>query len=139
MPTTSQLIALVESNNQPAALRYEPGWKYATPELIEKCRRAHVGLFMSRDTAKVLACMSWGAYQIMGSVLYEMGYAGTFHEFMSSPELQLHWFNIYIRRRGIDYDFGSLMQDVALRERFALRYNGSVTYAARMLEIGRKL
>ena len=132
--TISQLIALVESGNKPDAIRFEPAWRYATPALIDLCLRSHE-TFMTRDTAKVLLSCSWGKYQIMGSVLYEMGYRGTLLEFANSTTLQDAWFETYCQKRGIAFTLAEVINDPTKRTKFAAKYNGdAVGYAKKMMQ-----
>lgn len=132
--TTSQLIALVESDNNPGAIRYEPGWRYVTNDLIAICRRSHAPIFMNDATARALMMFSYGRYQIMGSVLYEIGYRGTLLDFQNSVTLQDAWFTEFIRKRNIDFDLKTLANDGFKRRLFGARYNGAgEAYAAKML------
>lgn len=131
--TTSQLIALVESNNQPGALRFEPLWKYATDELCKQCIRSHPA-FMNMTTARALCMFSYGKYQIMGSVLYELGYKGTLIDFQNSTTLQDAWFETFVNKRGIACELSDLAKYPQVRTTFARRYNGdAVGYAAKLV------
>jgi len=131
--TTSQLIALVESNNQPGALRFEPLWKYATDALCQECIRAHPA-YMNVTTARALLMFSYGKYQIMGSVLYELGYKGTLLQFQNDTTLQDAWFETFCSKREINYTITEIAFDPTARARFALRYNGDkIGYAAKLV------
>lgn len=134
--TLSQLVAQVESNNVVTAIRYEPNWRYITPALIAQCKKAHMPAFMNDTTARAIMSMSYGKYQIMGSVLYELGYKGTLMNFATNVTLQDAWFEVFIDRRTIAYTLTEIVNDKALRERFALRYNGDAkVYSARLLTV----
>lgn len=122
--STSQLIGLVESNNEPGAVRYEPEWRYVTPELIKACKQAHFPCYMSDVTAKALMSFSYGKYQIMGSVLYELGYKGTLLQFQNDTTLQDAWFEKFLRARNIYFTLAELVASAAKRLLFATRYNG---------------
>lgn len=131
--TLSQLIALVESNNNPGALRYEPLWKYVTPELILLCQRSHSG-YMSDVTARALLMFSYGKYQIMGSVLYEIGYRGSLVQFQTDTTLQDAWFQTFIQKRGINFTLNDIASNPSMRNQYALRYNGNqVAYSAKLV------
>lgn len=134
--TTSQLVALVESNNQPSAIRYEPNWRYVTPALISLCKKSHPAVYMSDDTARALMMFSYGKYQIMGSVLYEIGYKSTLLEFQNSTMLQDAWFKEFVHKRDIDFSLDQLRASIADRERFGQRYNGDAKgYAAKLVRV----
>lgn len=133
--TTSQLIALVESNNNPTALRFEPLWRYVTPELILQCQRSHTA-YMNDATARALLMFSYGKYQIMGSVLYEIGYKGTLLDFQNSTTLQDAWFQQYLKSRKIDFSLNELINWPANRNQFAWKYNGATeAYAAKLVSV----
>lgn len=135
--TTSQLIALVESNNDSSALRYEPLWRYVTPELIAICKRSHTA-YMNDATARAAMMFSYGKYQEMGSVLYEHGYRGKLSNFQTNTTLQDAWFETYLAKKDIVYTLNELAAQPKLRERFALRYNGSpVAYVPKMIKVMR--
>jgi len=131
--TISQLIALVESNNQPGALRFEPLWKYATDELCQQCIRSHPA-FMNMATARALLMFSYGKYQIMGSVLYELGYKGTLLDFQNSTTLQDAWFETFVNKRGIACELSDLAKYPNVRLTFGRKYNGAAeAYAAKLV------
>ena len=68
-PALLYAIALVESNLDPNAARYEPNWKY--PFRVNSFAK---NLKITRDTELVFQSTSWGLMQIMGTVAREMGY-----------------------------------------------------------------
>lgn len=125
--TLSQLVGKVESENIHTAIRYEPKWPYVTPELIRLCVQAHRPSYMNEVTARQLLMFSYGEYQIMGSVLYELGFRGKLMEFACDETAQLIYFNKFVKLRGIDYSLEQIVTNATLRSRFALRYNGSAS------------
>jgi hypothetical protein len=133
--TTSQLIAQIESNNQPGAVRFEPLWKYATDELCKICIASHPA-YMNMTTARALCMFSYGRYQIMGSVLYEIGYRGALLAFQNDTTLQDAWFHEFLIKRGIFFAIEQLAAYPNMRNQFALRYNGNQqAYAAKIVAL----
>jgi hypothetical protein len=137
--TTSRLIALVESGDNKYAVRYEPTWRYVTVGLRERFVRAHREMMVSKATSQMMLSTSWGKFQMMGSVLYELGYNGKLLDFATSETLQEIWFDKFLTNRDINFTFDELMTDGRKRYRFAHRYNGDTTgvYESRMIEIAK--
>jgi len=135
--TISQLAALVESNNVPFALRFEPnyGARWVTPEIERRCIVGHSPAYMNRTTANNLCSISWGRYQCMGGLLYEMGYKGNLPDFAASTTLQDAWFEKTLQYKGIDYSLSEILTDEVKRRRYAKRYNGDeLGYAQKLLD-----
>jgi lysyl-tRNA synthetase class I len=102
-----EVIAYVESNNNPFALRYEESYftKAEKKEnekilnLIQAFNRC------SKDTAKVIFAMSFGLYQILGVNLYsicELKYS--VGEFLCYKDLQDTAFFTFCKKRDIDLE-----------------------------------
>lgn len=68
-PDLAVAIAMVETNLNQFALRFEPEWKY----LYEVDKFAKI-FDITSDTEKMLQSMSWGCMQVMGSVARELGF-----------------------------------------------------------------
>ena len=118
----SKIIAVIESANNPYALRYEPGWKWSTEENIKLAARAHKCNF---TTAETLLAMSYGRYQIMGGVLYELGYRGRLApDFLNNETVQDIYFAKYLTARKCPQTLTEL-RTADGRYLFARRYNGS--------------
>lgn len=90
---------------------------------------------MSFHTAEILCASSVGLYQIMLDNVYSLGYRGTVLNFWSSPELQLSYFNLFIKKRGIDYLLTDILNDTAKRDNFSKHYNGALSYGDRLMMI----
>jgi len=136
MLTLSRLVAEVESNNSPYAVRYESGWRYTTKKSIDSFHRAHRPVRMSEETVRILLASSWGKYQMMGSNLYDMGYGAELVQFASTEFEQDIWFKNFLQTRGIDFTLEEILKDKAKRQLFARRYNGdATTYSARLLNV----
>lgn len=136
--TLSQLVACVESNNVPWAMRHEPGYaRYVTPAIVDKIKRAHRPAFMNTDTAEVIGRTSFGLYQIMGGNLYDLGLPLPISAFMADKALQLQYFDKYCASRKIgQYTLTDILTDKKKREDFARKYNGDgPTYGARLLTV----
>lgn len=73
--TLIEAIARVESNQNPCAMRFEPdlysrypAWAASEEALIRRLNECDA------DTARAIACTSWGSYQLLGVNVYAMGY-----------------------------------------------------------------
>lgn len=130
--TLSQLVARVESSGRPGALRLEPLYKPSQAALAI-CARYNPGLSLA--TREMICRTSWGLYQVMGDNLYLQGLETSILDFWKDEGAQLGAFKRYVVRRGIDYTLDEILTDKKKREHFALRYNGSIKYAARLIEI----
>lgn len=68
-PNLAMAIAGHESGFEPAVARYESAWKYL---VVPKTYAARLGISLATEI--VLQSMSWGCFQVMGSVCRELGY-----------------------------------------------------------------
>lgn len=141
--TLSQLVARVESNNCPQAVRHEPGFgKYVTATAIGNCIAAFKvqGAYMNKNTAREICKMSFGLYQIMGENLYTVCNIGmTVFDFVMNEDAQLVAFQKYCFSRKILYSLDEILHDKTKRENFALRYNGSRAYAETIMQHARAM
>lgn len=134
--TLSQLVAEVESGNNVFAVRHEPAWRYTTKKIIDSFHRAHRPLKMSNQTALTLLACSFGKYQVMGSVLYEIGFQEELIKFAASEFLQDFWFKEVLKYKGIEFSLTEILQDEKKRNLFARRYNGDASvYGARLMNV----
>lgn len=125
----SELVAKVESNGIPYAMRFEPKFT-VSPQAVNNCIRAYKPLQISRATAEMICLTSWGKFQIMGENLYTIcGLQGDVNAFMSNEELQEACFQTFIEKRGINFTLEDIRQDAGKMNLFARRYNGSSEYA----------
>ena len=130
--TLADVVAQVESSDNPDAIRYEPivhsRFKNITPgtdnyyilENIMKYNNCNL------QTACVLASMSFGKYQIMGENLYgnmiDLKYGVI--DYLSDEEDQEISFEVFVSKIGFYYgQIFYLMTDNDLLK-FATRYNG---------------
>lgn len=133
-PALAQLIAQVESGNDFRAFRFEPQTfqnisnRPVTAALTKIIECNHVSL----ATARVIYASSWGMYQIMGFNLYALGFMGHVIEFANDPSLQLAAFHWFLDANHINWTLKDIMADDNKLRMFAVAYNGSDAYAARM-------
>lgn len=133
-PELAKLIARVESNNDFRAMRFEPATfqmisnRPVTSALTKIIENNHVSL----ATARVIYSTSWGAFQIMGFNLYSLGFEGHIIDFANLPSLQLVAFNWFLDANHINWKLSDIMADDNKLRMFAVAYNGSDAYAARM-------
>lgn len=131
----SQLIALVESNGDINALRFEPAYhpdKRAYPLI----RQFHPGL--SLVTYDTILATSWGHYQIMGDNLYMLGLRSPILDYWKDADLQAVFFNRFCVQRNISYTLDEVLNNAEKRADFAHHYNGGGNipgYSARLLSV----
>lgn len=143
---TSDLIAWVESRNDPWAFRFEPA-TYSASALLNPARAAILATITrihncSAQTARVIYSSSFGAFQDMGFNIYggPNAYTKPFGAFLASPSDQLQFFNAFCQSRGLDMTAQQLADSEALREQFGTVYNGNgVAYAAQIAAACRAL
>lgn len=143
--TLSDIIAWVETKNQPQQFRFEPDtfarWRNRTGDpILSAARRAHGGEGRcSWGTAAMICSTSWGAHQIMGFNLYgsAIAYPGTVLEFLSGKGQQAA-FDAFARSLGIhEITREDIVDDRAKRELVARKWNGAGNiedYAALLLK-----
>jgi len=118
-PLLIHAIIGVESENNPYALRFEPGWKYFYNVNIISHK-----LGIPEVTEKVQQAISWGLGQVMGSNLRFYGFTGKFmSEIADKPELGLLYTAMHLdelRKKYSDessiissYNAGSPRKDAA--------------------------
>jgi hypothetical protein len=151
----AQVIALVESANHPYALRFEPAvFAYITQEIHDNITDNHLSqIVASREavshefliehiasanicthpTAEVIYSSSFGLYQIMGLALYSQGYDNSIGYYLGSRLEQDASFARYLNARKLPTSWPALKASIGDLEHFALRYNGNVAYAKRMV------
>lgn len=84
-PNLALAIAGHESNFNPAAIRFEPEWKYYyAPESFAK----KLGITLA--TERTLQAMSWSVMQVMGAVAREFGFS-TYLTLLSDPILGIFY------------------------------------------------
>lgn len=120
-----QVIMRVESSGFTGAVRFEaglfnnlPGWIGRTTDEIGRINKCN------GDSAAMIACTSWGLFQILGATLYgDLAYPGPIASFWIDSEQQITQFRKLVTKWGFDpmnFDF----TDDALVDAFAKRYNG---------------
>lgn len=133
--TLSELIARVESNNDSRALRYEPNY---TPDTRAFSILKTFNGSWSQSTMRICLASSWGKYQIMGDNLYLQGLEMSLQAFWGSDVEQDAAFQRFIEARGIDFTLSQVIgTDDQYRLKFARRYNGSLGYADRIMNVWR--
>lgn len=130
---TAALIASIESNGNPHAMRFEPrvyrpvlaSWVVASIAAMNGC---------DNQTARVIYATSFGLYQIMGFNLYSVCDCKTdVFAFVDDADAQTDAFHAYLKSRKINFSVDELRNpDIALR--FAMAYNGSAAYAKLIAE-----
>jgi hypothetical protein len=87
----------------------------------------------SLPTAAVLCSCSFGAYQIMGDGLIDLGLGVSPLAYVNSPTMQDLFFNVFITKNNINYSLDDLRANPEHITAFARRYNGDVAaYSAKI-------
>lgn len=122
--TLHDLIAQVESANNPFAIRYEPAWSYAVPSDIRAAEIAHG---CDETTALALMSCSWGLYQIMGSVLYDLGasHLNLLRDYLPNAPAQTTMFFHFLEEYCPPVTIDDIREGNAAALAFAARYNGN--------------
>lgn len=95
-------LCLVESGLNPAATRYEHGYRYTVDFRTRLTTQA---------TEKIHQQTSWGLMQIMGATARDIGYTGALPALVD-PWLGLEWGCRFLRRQVDRYD-GALLDAVS--------------------------
>jgi hypothetical protein len=84
----SDVIADVESSDNPFELRFEaslyqkdPAWVAKQVPAIQKSNG-----YCDASTALMIACTSWGTYQLLGANIYSLGFAKPIMNFASEAD-----------------------------------------------------
>ncbi|WP_456400120.1 N-acetylmuramidase domain-containing protein [Persephonella sp.] len=137
MKELKDIIKLIESSNNPQAVRFEPHFyerlKSRTNDTaVLKIREIHKCTYY---TALMIASTSWGLFQIMGYNLYFYNLIDTtVFDFLFNEELQEQAFKKFIEKRRINFTIEELKSDPEKVRRFARYYNGDEIRYARKIE-----
>lgn len=132
----ADLVALVESANEPYAMRYEPEFMPNLSFVTEYAKQCRV----SYATAHVCLSTSWGKYQIMGNNLWSFGMSISMPEYCANVKTQDKYFQIFLIKTGLEQitkDYQSFISDESKMMVFASKYNGPdnpQAYVERMKE-----
>jgi hypothetical protein len=129
--TLSELIARVESAGNLFAVRLEPKYNPAQSNAL-KCAGVNRCTY---PTAEMLCRCSWGLYQIMGDNLYSLGLDVPISRYWNDAEMQADYFAKFLEAKKINFTLDQILNDKDTRERFALKYNGSLLYADRLINV----
>jgi hypothetical protein len=156
----STIISWIESRGNTGALRFEP-MVYArihasmeADKIIQSIRKIHNCTY---ETAAVIYSTSFGEYQMMGCSLYDPALCNmkiTIADYLKNIEIdttgyypivtsgftnhcmlaQDYSFMVFLPKKGIMISTSDLQTKPDVRQRFAIRYNGSPTYANNIVE-----
>lgn len=137
LPTSLyDVIAWVESKNNPHAMRFEPGVYsgFTSKRLSNAWHSAKECNQCSDGTADMIFSTSFGATQIMGFNLYEGLYGGDVVSFMGDPIAQAAAFDSFCSQKQIKCTVEDIAGFPVLRAHFAKVYNGDAdAYAAQIV------
>lgn len=137
--SVAQIIAHVETGNNPHELRFEPATYSALPmnpppakaQILVNIAHLH---HCSSGTARMIYSTSWGKYQMMGFNLYGMlGYQGNIFQYAEDDAAQDQTFERFVTLNKIVCTVDDF-KDPAKRAHFAQVYNGNPdAYSAMIL------
>lgn len=134
--TLAQLIALVESNNNPLAVRFEPAHKpepYFVMHMMELVQCSYA-------TATTLCAMSWGKYQIMGDNLVSLGLTVSPLAYVHDEAMQDAFFEKFAGADHLTLTLQDVLTSPQKRMMFARLYNGPSNiagYANRIADVAK--
>lgn len=137
----ADIIAQVESGTNDAAMRFEIGlfaeWGTVARIASEQQARDQITAAIAalhrcnRNTAHMIACTSWGRYQILGENIYSVCECRRpVTAFAIDPDFQRLCFEEFLRKRGIDFTLDDILADEGKRSLFISKYNGPDAVAA---------
>lgn len=134
--TLAQLIAQVESNGNPLAVRFEPAHHPAENfvtkmQALAKCNFA---------TAQILCAMSWGEFQIMGDNLVALDLSVSPFEYLHNENMQYDFFAKFSASNHLYLSLDDILNDPSQRQLFARLYNGPgnfMAYAQRIVDVAK--
>lgn len=142
-PKILLLLRNTESDNNKWAVRFERKvFNRITNQqfLGQELRNIISAHHCSADTARVIYSTSFGATQIMGFNLYGfIGYKGTIGEYLADDSMQDFATESFLVHNKINFTLSEIKLDPKKRDQFALAYNGSLDYVARMNAIIKRL
>lgn len=133
----AKVIAHVESNDRQFAIRFEDQLYASHSFPTELLNSIHLSCGCSLATARMVACTSWGRYQILGENIYSVcQYNKTPVEFCEDSAAQDAALALFLSNRRINFPLEQIMDSLPTRAQFILHYNGpgnQVAYWRQML------
>ena len=138
MSDLASVIKAIESGGNPHAVRFEPV-AYQDWAWVPAMDRIQVKHKCSKDTAKMIACTSWGLYQLMGVNIFDPRYPKDAETPLDPPDvfafvgdtgMQDLLFAAFLRAKGLNYTLEELLADDVKMAAFARAYNGPGNVAA---------
>jgi hypothetical protein len=133
------VVAIVESSNNPHCMRFEPALYASPPEWIVNqlpaIKRAHP--WASDDTVKLVATSSFGYYQILGANIWSLGYTSDFMTYLNDDIDQRTVFTKFIVAHGFSAADDCTQWSIQKFQEFAAFYNGPsgiTMYSAAMIQ-----
>ena len=125
------VIAQVETRTRDHSLRFEPTLyaRWSEGPLTAEQRRVLGRIMAVHDcvyaAACMIACTSWGRYQLLGENIYSVCQCNAdIFVFVTQPGVQLLCFQRFLAARGIAFSIEEILMDRTKREQFIARYNG---------------
>lgn len=136
MTDLASVIKSIESGGHQYAVRFEPHayetWNWAPA--MDRIQKNHQ---CSRDTAKMLACTSFGYYQILGVNIFDPVISSTYlidppHVFayVGDVGMQDRMFAAFLDHKNIVFQLQELLDNPDKMTRFVTHWNGPGNVAA---------
>jgi len=87
-------MVMTESGGNTFSTRYEPGYKWVTPNATEHARRLGITI----ETEHFMQMTSWGLCQVMGATARDLGFTGNIVELVN-PSLGLEYGCLYLKSK----------------------------------------
>jgi len=119
-----EAVMHVESSCNKSAIRFEfatfrnlPGWMHPSIRTIRTIHNC------TEETGDMIACTSFGLFQLLGANIYDLRYTATIFEFISDIDGQYTLFRKFLSQRNFDPDMEVTADESSLLA-FAKFYNG---------------
>lgn len=134
----ADVIKRIESAGNPYRPRFEYHAFIAWPwtAVFDRILVKHQ---VSHDTAKMIGCTSWGAYQMLGCNIFDLRISGIdpdhIFQYVADPVMQDASFASFLKAKNIDYTLETILGDAMKMNDFVTRWNGPgavADYSARI-------
>ncbi len=128
----ASIIRSIESGGNQNAIRFELAafrdWAWVIS--MDRIRGKHG---CSKDTARMIACTSWGLYQMMGANIFDPRFPkdpltpvdpDDVITFVNDPHMQDTLFYAFLRAHSINFTLEDLLNDDMKMTTFVTRWNG---------------
>jgi hypothetical protein len=123
-----EAIRQVESSGNYLAVRFEPNLYYGTSGewQFSKCQLIQNYNVCDKATARCIACTSFGAFQLLGVNIYDMGYTSSIFNYVNDAATQYNIAEKFFNSLNSPFSFTSSVEEQTFEEliSFATKWNG---------------